>query len=118
MFPYMKRTINPSSRLTVIKSASVMSYNPDTVLRALLITQLSLAAVILLGCNVSVVQVPTSSNSVPVTSLPAPSDPASTDIEPLPTAFHDLAGCTNPNTGTPTNDWGASDPVYIDPSLV
>ena len=30
-----------------------------------------------------------------------------------------FAGCTNPNTGTPSNDWGVgTDPVYLDPASV
>src|ERR1035437_8549474 len=118
MFPYLKKTIKSSYRLTIIKSTNVMSYSPGTVLRALLITQLSLAAVILLGCNVAVVQVQTSSNSVPVTSLPAPSTPTPVDFQPLLTSFQALTGCSNPNTGTPTGDWGADVPVYTKSSSV
>ena len=37
-------------------------------------------------------------------------------VVPVPTAFHALTGCMNPNTGTSNGDWGVgTDPVYTNP---
>lgn len=56
--------------------------------------------------------------SIPVESAPGADPAEQVTGQPLPPSSQGyILGCTNPNAGTPTNDWGTgTDPVYVSPT--
>lgn len=119
MLPYPKLPINSNFRLPRLNSTSILPCNCLNIIRAVLLAPLSIALVILLGCNVESVQIASNSSSstTTVASSPAPAAPTPVDYQALLTSFQPLTGCSNPNTGTATGDWGTEVPVYTNPSL-
>ena len=62
----------------------------------------------LTGCGFSLNSPVASNSSSSYTDIPGG------QVVPVPQLKQQLTGCTNPNTGTPTNDWGSgSNPVYV-----
>jgi hypothetical protein len=82
---------------------------------------LALTMSLLLGCGFSLNpsaastggQTDSGSGSTGGTGAPVGPVGAGGQAIPLPAAFHALTGCTNPNTGVATSDWGVgTNPVY------
>ena len=72
--------------------------------------------------HASISQTSTHSSTVPITvSNPSPvsSDSNEYGLALPPSSLQQLTGCSNPNSGAPTGDWGtSSSPIYVDLSHI
>jgi hypothetical protein len=82
------------------------------------ITIVSVFAILMMGCGLQINGSPSSAGS-PTTGgaggpvAPAPPGPPGGQLIPVPPISQMLTGCTNPNTGVSSGDWGvATNPVY------
>ena len=73
---------------------------------------LASSSLVLQGCGLTINSNSSTAASTPVTT---PADPGETggQVVPVPAVFQPLTGCTNPNIGIASGDWGvAAPPVY------